>query len=122
MLLSFLNIRVIVNEKEIYPLLANKPVVIETKEDSTLITITDGFHFTKHIKLDFRRPSFYKLNVVCAIDDLQLFTGVFLLASLYLLGLYTGLWPLKILSFLPLLYFLLVYYVNRKEFIRVKPA
>ena len=122
MLLSFLNIRVIVNDKEIYPLVNNKPVIIETKDDSTLITVTDGFHFTKDIKLDFRRPSFYRLNVVCAIDDLQLLTGFFLLAILYLLGFYTNLLPLKLLSFLPLIYFLCLYYFNRKEFIRVRPV
>jgi len=111
-----------VNDKEIYPLVSNKPVIIEIKDDSTQITVTDGFHFTKDIKLDFRRPSFYRLKVVCAIDDMQLLTGFFLLAIFYLLGFYTGLLPLKLLSFLPLIYFLFLYYINRKEFIRVKPA
>jgi hypothetical protein len=121
-LLSLLNVRVIVNDKDIYPLVNNKPVIIEIKDDSTKITVTDGFHFTKNIKLDFSKPSFYKLKVVCAIDDLQLFSGFFFLALLYLLGLYTRLLPFKILSFLPLLYFLSIYYINRKEFIRVRPA
>jgi len=111
-----------VNDKEIYPLSVNKPVIIEIKDDSTKITVTDGFHFTKNIKLDFTKPSFYKLKVVCAIDDLQLITGFFLLASFYLLGFYTGLLPLKLLSIIPLLYFLFLYYLNRKEFIRVRPA
>jgi hypothetical protein len=122
MLLNLLNVRVIVNDKDIYPLQNNKPVIIETEDDSTLITVTDGFHFTKDIKLDFRKPSFYKLKVVCAIDDLQLLTGFGFLSALYLLGMYTDLLPLKLLSFLPLIYFLFIYYINRKEFIRVRPA
>jgi hypothetical protein len=121
-LLSFLNIRVIVNRKDIYPLSINKPVMIEVKDDSTFLTVTDGFHFTKDVKLDFKRPSFYKLNVVCVIDDLQLFAGLFFLILLYLLGLYTRLLPFKILSFLPIAYFLVFYYVNRKEFLKLKPA
>jgi hypothetical protein len=119
--LSFLNIRVIVNHKEIYPLTSSKPVVIETTEDSTKISVTDGYHFTPEIQLDFKRPSFYKLKVVCAIHDDQLFLGLILLSLFYLLGFYTDILPFKILSFLPILYFLVLYYLNRKKFIQVKP-
>jgi hypothetical protein len=116
-----LNLRVIVNRKEIYPLASTKPVIIETNEDSTKISVTDGFHFTPEIQLDFKRPSFYKLKVVCAINDDQLFLGLIILAAFYLLGFYTNILPFKILSFLPLIYFLVLYYLNRKKFIQVKP-
>ena len=122
MLLSFLKIRVIVNDKEIYPLLTNEPVVIEVKDDATKIVITDGFHFTHPIKLGFKRPSYYNFKVVCAINDLQLLTGSLLLVALYLLGFFTGIFILKLISFLPIVWFLSLYYFNRKEFIKVVAA
>ena len=48
--------------------------------------------------------------------------GFFVLATLYLSGLYTGLLVLKFLSFMPLIYLLLFYYLDRKGFIRLMPV
>jgi hypothetical protein len=42
-LLSFLKIRVVVNGKDIYPLLNNRPVVITVQENHPKIVVTDGF-------------------------------------------------------------------------------
>ncbi|MBL7740199.1 MAG: hypothetical protein JNK14_13365 [Chitinophagaceae bacterium] len=119
MLLSFLPVRVIVNDREIYPLLNDQPVVIEVKGDYAKVVVTDGFHFTKPVQLSFKEPSYYNFRVVAAINDMQLLTGFVLMAMLYLLGFFTGIFIIKLLSFLPVLYFLFLYYINRKEFIRM---
>lgn len=108
-----------VNGKAIYPLLNNKPVVIALSDDQPEIVITDGFHITKPLELTFKEPSYYNFKVVCAINDLQLLGGFFLLALFYLVGFYTGIFFLKLLSFTPILYFLFLYYINRKEFIKI---
>lgn len=121
-MLSFLKIRVIVNNKDIYPLLNTGPVVIPVEEDHPKIVITDGFHFTKPIELVFKQPAYFNFDVVCAIDDLQLLTASVMLIVLYLLGFLTGLFILKLLSFTPIAWFLFYYYINRKDFIRVKQA
>ena len=121
-MLSFLKIRVIVDGNKIFPLLNDKPVIIPVEEDHPKIVITDGFHFTKPLELVFREPSYYNFKVVCAIDDLQLLGGFFILALLYLFGFFTSLFILKLISFAPILYFLLLYYINRKEFIRITPV
>jgi hypothetical protein len=121
-LLSFLDIRVIVNNKEIYPLQTTEPVVIPLEKDNPRIVITDGFHFTKPLELNFKRPAYFNFDVVCAIDDLQLLAGSLILAIFYMLGFLTGFFILKLLSFAPIVWVLIYYYFNRKNFIRIVKA
>ena len=120
MLLSILNIRVIVNNKEIYPLTNEEPVIIEVYDKHPRIVVTDGFHFTKPIDLNFTQPSYYHFKVVCSIDDMQLLGNVFVLIVFYLLGFFTGSFALKLLSFLPIFYLLFAYYIDRKSFLQIK--
>jgi len=120
LLLSILNVRVIVNNKEIYPLTNEDPVVIEVYDKHPRIVVTDGFHFTKPIDLNYTQPSYYHFKVVCSIDDMQLVGNVFVLIVFYLLGFFTGSLVLKLLSFLPIFYLLFAYYIDRKSFIQIK--
>lgn len=112
--------RVIVNSKEIYPLTSDDPVVIEVQDNHPRIVVTDGYHFTKPINLVYKEPSYYHFKVVCAIDDMQLLGNFFVLVVFYLLGFFTGNFILKILSFLPIVYLLFAYYIDRNSFIQVK--
>lgn len=121
-MLSFLKLRVVVNNRDIYPLPDTEPVVIPVEKDCPRIVITDGFHFTKPLELVFKEPAYFNFNVVCAIDDLQLLTAFLFLVLLYLLGFLTGIFIVKALSFLPIIWLLFRYYLNRKEFIRIKQA
>ena len=118
--MSILPVRVIVDNKEIYPLTGDKPVIIEVKDKHPRIVVTDGFHFTKPIELDYKVPSYYHFKVVCSIDDIQLMGNVFGLVLFYLVGFYTGNLVLKLLSFLPILILLFAYYIDRKAFLQVK--
>jgi hypothetical protein len=121
-LLSFLKIRAVVNGKEIYPLLNTKPVVIPVTENNPKIVVTDGYHITKPLKLVYQDMPICCFKVTCAISDLQLLIGFLLLAILYLTGMFTGIMPVKIISFLPLIYLLMFYYLNRKEFLKLVPV
>jgi hypothetical protein len=120
LLLSILNVRVIVNNKEIYPLSNTEPVIIEVKDNHSRIVVTDGFHFTRPIDLTYKQPSYYHFKVVCSIDDLQLLGNAFVLIVFYLLGFFTDTFALKLLSFLPILYLLFAYYIDRDSFIQIK--
>jgi len=120
LLLGILNVRVIVNNKEIYPLTNDDPVVIEVYDKHPSIVVTDGFHFTKPIDLNYTQPSYYHFKVVCSIDDMQLLGNVFVLIVFYLLGFFTGSFALKLLSFLPIFYLLFAYYIDRNSFIQIK--
>ena len=86
------------------------------------IVITDGYHITTPLKLVYKELPVYCFKVACAISDQQLLIGFLLLAGLYLSGFYTGLLVLKVFSFIPLIYLLTFYYLNRKEFIRLIPV
>ena len=110
----------IVNNKEIYPLTNEDPVVIEVYDKHPRIVVTDGYHFTKPIDLNYTQPSYYHFKVVCSIDDLQLLGNIFVLIVFYLLGFFTGSLILKLLSFLPIFYLLFAYYIDRKSFIQIK--
>jgi hypothetical protein len=111
-----------VNGKEIYPLLNTKPVVIPVMENNPRVVITDGYHITKPLKLVYKDLHTYCFKVACAISDRQLIFGSIALAILYLSGLYTGLLILKVFSFFPLIYLLMFYYLNRKDFIKLVPV
>ena len=110
----------IVNNKEIYPLTNEAPVIIEVYDKHPRIVVTDGFHFTKPIDLHYTQPSYYHFKVVCAVDDMQLLGNIFVLIVFYLLGFFTGNLILKLLSFLPIFYLLFAYYIDRKSFIQIK--
>jgi hypothetical protein len=121
-LLSFLKIRVIVNNRDIYPLPDSEPVLIPVEKDRPKIVVTDGFHFTKPLQLVFKEPAYFNFNVVCAINDFQLAVAGSMLVIFYLLGFWTNFLPFKVLSFAPILWFLICYYFNRKDFIRIVKA
>jgi hypothetical protein len=121
-LLSFLNIRAVVNGKEIYPLLNTKPVLIPVPENNPKIVVTDGYHITKPLKLIYKDLPVCCFKVACAISDLQLLIGFLVLSILYLTGMVTGIGPIKVFSFLPLVYLIMFYYLNRKEFLRLVPV
>jgi hypothetical protein len=121
-MLGLLKIRVIVNNQTIYPLLSSEPVIIPLEKDYPKIVVTDGFHYTKPLELVFRQPAYFNFNVVCAIDDLQLLSASLMLIIFYLLGFFTGIFIIKLISFLPIAWFLFYYYINRKNFIRIVKA
>ncbi len=118
LMLSLLSPRVIVNNNEIYPLLSSKPILILSDKNHLTIVMTDGFHFTKPVELQFDQPGYYNLGVTCILDDLHLLGGLFVLAVLFILGFYTGSLLIRVLSFFPVAWFLGFYYFNRKNFLK----
>jgi len=121
-LINFLNIRVIVNGKDIYTLVAQNPVLISLDKNNAKLVATDGFHYTKTLDLAFPFPQTYQLKVECAIDNNLLITGIVLLVIFALVGLVSDLVVLRLLSFVPILYFLFLYYIHRREFLQIKIA
>jgi hypothetical protein len=112
----------VVNGKEIYPLADSKPVVIAVEQNNPRIVITDGYHITKPLRLVYKEINTYCFKVVCAVSDKQLYIAMGLLAVLYISGFYTGLLVLKVFSFFPVIYLLMFYYLNRKDFFMLVPV
>jgi hypothetical protein len=109
-----------VNGKDIYTLPPDKPVVISLSENNAKLVATDGYHITKPLELSYHLPHTYYLKVICAIDNNLLITGVALLIIFSLVGLISNIAFLQVLSFVPVLYFLFLYYINRREFIKIQ--
>lgn len=120
-MLSFLKLKAIVNGSIIYPLPDSKPVFISVTDDKPRIVITDGFHISKPLTLVFEDADVAGFKVVCVLNDRQFGGGLIALIVFYLLGYLTGLLFFKIISFLPIIYLLMFYYLNRKDFFKLVP-
>jgi hypothetical protein len=120
LLLNLFNVRVVVNGCEIYQLDRESSVVIGCSNNRPRIVVTNGFHHSPCFEVMYNQMQVYYFNVVCALDDNLLAAGSLLLVLLYVAGLTSGIVLLKVLSFLPIFYFLYIYYINRKEFIQVR--
>jgi hypothetical protein len=113
-------VQIVVDNKDIYPLLNDQPVIIEVHDNKTKIVISDGFHFTKSIELNYSQPGFYHFRIVSPVNDLQLLGGAFVMIFFYLMGFLTGLLFIKLISFIPILLLICIYYLNRRSFIQLR--
>jgi hypothetical protein len=120
LLLNFFNVRVVVNGNQIYQLDKEQSVVIPLENNRPQLVVTDGFHYTQSLEVACQRITTYYLKIICAIDDNLIAVGLVLWGLFYIVGLVSGILLLQALSFLPILYFLYYYYINREEFIKVK--
>lgn len=120
MLLNYFNLRVVIDGNTIYQLDKEKSIVIPLSTNRLQIVVTDGFHYTQSLEVVYHQINTYYLKVVCAIDDNLLAVGSLLLGLFYLVGLTSGIVFIQLLSFIPVLYFLYSFYINRRDFIKVK--
>ena len=111
-----------VNGNLIFPLPDSKPVVIPLEENNSRIVITDGYHITRPMKIFYKDADISCFKVCCALNDWHLGIGALALIAFYLTGYTTGLLIFKIFSFLPVIYLLLFYYLNRKDFLKMIPV
>jgi hypothetical protein len=109
-----------VNGKNIYPVKRGERIVISVDENHPKVVVTDGYHFTKPLELVYHHLHVYYFKIICAIDDTQLLAGSGVLVLFYFMGFVTDLFILKLASLFPILYFLFLYYINRKEFIQIQ--
>lgn len=121
-LLRFLKLRVVVNGHIIYALVKNKPVVIEMPTNPSKLVITDGFHITRPFELTFTPKRVNYFQAECVIEDEQLLVGLVITLVVYFMGATSGMVLLQVLSLGPIIYFLFLYYVKRKEFIQLRPS
>jgi hypothetical protein len=96
--------------------------VIPVLQNNPRVVITDGYHITNPVKLVYKDVPVYCFRVDCAIGNSQLITGLIAVAALFVAGFFTGMLILKLFSFLPLIYFIFFYYLNRADFIRLVPV
>ena len=105
----------------IYPIEKNKVVVVPLTTNYSKIVVTDGYHFTKPLEVAYQHMNIYYFRVTCAIEDDQVIIGFIILALLYAAGMTSQLMILVLMSFIPLLYFLFLYYINKDAFLQIRP-
>ena len=120
LLLNFLKVRLIINGCDIYDLERNVPVAIPVTGSKSEIVATDGYHYTKQVEIGYKRIHLSYLKIVCAIDNDRLLAGLILVVLFYAIGMTSGILFIRLLSFLPILYFLYLFYIRRKDFIQIK--
>jgi hypothetical protein len=111
-----------VNGLSIYPLVRNKPVVIDMPTNPTKLVVTDGFHITSPVNVTYAKNYARYFTIVCIIEDAQLIIGFILTLVLYAMGFTSRIIFLQLLSTVPVFYFLFLYYIRRKDFIRIQPV
>jgi hypothetical protein len=112
----------VVNGNFIYSLVRNKPIVIDMPTNPARLVVTDGFHITKPFELAYSPKQTHFFKIVCVIEDDQLLVGFIIIVLLYAMGATSGMVILQLLAIAPVFYFLFLYYINRKEFIQLRPA
>ena len=119
LLLRFLKIYAVVNDDEVYYLEKDRPLVI-SMEDASKIVASDGFHLSNSLRLGHQKKEVLYLRIQCIMDDDQLVASLILLAMSYAIGLGLDMLFMKLLSFVPILIFLYLYYVNRQKFLMIR--
>lgn len=120
LLLNLYKVRVVVDGSKIYQLEKDCSIEIGSSNSSSRIVVTNGFHHSACFEVKYNQRHVCYFHVGCALDDNLLAAGGLLLILLYVAGLTSGILLLKVISFMPILYFLYVYYFNRKEFIQIR--
>ncbi|HEX2533094.1 MAG TPA: hypothetical protein VHK69_05135 [Chitinophagaceae bacterium] len=119
-MLRLLKVRLIVDGKAIYMLPRKRPIVIDLDGHQSRLVVTNGFHCTQELQLpEYPAASGYFL-VTCTLSNNLLAACGLLLGVFYLVGLLSDILLVRLLSFLPLLYFLYHFYLNRKCFLVIR--
>lgn len=120
-LLRFLKLRLVVNGMLIYPLRQNNPVLVNTPANQSEMVVTDGYHVTPTFLLKHRRQLVH-LHVACAVDNDLLVGGLIFMLMFFSMGASSGVLALQVFSLLPVAGFLFLYYIQRKDFIKIRLA
>jgi hypothetical protein len=120
LLLRFLKLRLVVNDMNIYSLRQNKPVVVHLPENPSKVVVTDGYHITPPVKIPHLKKERHYYIVACAIENDALIGCGICMLLLFSMGASSDTLVLEILSLFPIAYILYLYYINRKEFIKIR--
>ncbi|OLY92852.1 hypothetical protein SAMN05444008_11934 [Cnuella takakiae] len=119
-MLRFLDLRVVINERSIYPLLQQEALYIPSHQQVLTLVVTDGFHITPRLEVPLPAGKVCRLYVGCRIDNEQLLIGLLSTILFYCTALFSGwLWA-RVITLMPLLYGLYQYYFRRSQFLTVR--
>jgi hypothetical protein len=118
LMLRVLDLRVVVNGTNIFECRERQPLVIEGTEPGTTLLVTNGFHYSRELVVP-HKPGTHFFEVESFIDDLQLITGLLMVALFFATYILTGVRLFLFLANAPVLVFLFFFYIKRNSFIQV---
>lgn len=95
--------------------------MIHLPENPSKVVATDGYHITPPVKIPYIEKERHYYIVACAIENDALIGAAIFMLLLFTMGESSGAVFLQVLSFVPIAYILLLYYLKRKEFIQIRP-
>jgi hypothetical protein len=119
-LLDRFPLRVIVNGSAIYELQKGQQLAIALPANYPHIAVTNGFHYMEPLQIKYNHKRTLYIAITCTIDNDKLLAGCILTTLFFLAGLTSGIVFIRVISFLPILYFLYAYYLNRNSFIQLR--
>ena len=121
-MLRYSTVRLIVNEDQIIELPRNKPMLVRVQENHPSVVLTDGFHFTAPKSFNFEGPGYFNLDVSNRLSDENLIKGAVVAAFMYTMSLASGMLGFFILSIIPFLRGIWIFYFDKKKFLRLIPV
>lgn len=118
--MRLLPVRVVVNDRDIYPLKEKQPATITVRTNPVKIVITNGFHASKPLLLNTYVQHKYALQADCLLDNIRLGYGFFLVFLLFGMYWITSMRVFQIAANLPVLYMLYLVYFRRKDFLFIQ--
>lgn len=104
----------------IYPLKKGKPVVVNVPTNPARLVVSDGFHITAPVQVSYTPQRVTYFTIACVVENDVLVGGAVIMLLLFFMGLSSGYVILWLMSITPALYLLFLYYVKRREFIRIR--
>lgn len=111
---------VVVNDKNIYELVEQQPLIIENQKLPVKILAKNGFHFSKPLTITKDNSNIVLLGVGCKADNGRFWGGIILSLWLFMIFFITKFYIALILANLPLLYLMYHFFWKPKEFITIE--
>lgn len=108
-----------IDEKLIYPIPKKQPLYLLYHKQALTLVATNGYHFTPRLQIPLQAGKVCRLSISCRINNDQLLTGFLTTILFYCTAFYSGWLLAQILSILPLLYGIYLFYGKRRQFLVV---
>jgi len=119
-MLRLSTVSIVLDGKDIYPLGNDQKLVIDIDHNNPVLVVTDGFHISRPLELVYHHLHTYYFRVECGVDDVQLACGFTISAMLLFLGFVTHWLVFPIVSSIPVIYVVAMYFLNRKDFLSLR--
>lgn len=120
MLLRVLKLYVVVNDKNIYELNEQQPLIIENEKLPMNITAKNGFHFSNPLTIKQTTTAITFVGIGCKADNGRFWGSILLSTWLFILFFATQLYLILFFANLPLLFLIIPFFWKPKDFITLK--